>query len=449
MQQLGKLIQNTVKRGLPVLKDGVKISPKIKFSLKDPYILDAIPDNINLKSLEIFENKKLNTVCRVLDDVDSDKIIARYKSFCKKYSTKIEDSLEIASSRTKNLNIYNSAKKDLYYYNFTNDGKIILGQRKHGSKDLEFLSHIKNGEYTPPMLKPNGSYPCTRTSAEQSNKLAKEIINENEHLFDGFRYSGSHAVFNDLGRNIANNTNGAEVVILDRTLDDTLKKTVDTFKNRIKNRNLSEQEKMNELMNFVDEVFSVNKSRIVTDELTAILKTNSPIPNEVLMGELLNSGAGVCRHRSLLTKFLADEIGLQSKIIHGYYRQGGHAWNEIITKDGTYLFDVMQGKIINVSSSGRNLVPQAFDYRITDPKDINKLVSRYFDKKSTVGVIYEGIKAKAPIRTNEAVLTPMDSGYIIEPLSENVMINGKRILEKTKLSVGDFVNLKDVGFQIL
>ena len=88
MQQLGKLIQNAVKRGLPMLKDGGKISPKIKFSLKNPYILDAIPDNINLNSLEIFENKKLNTVCRILDDVDSDKIIARYKSFYKNHRNK-------------------------------------------------------------------------------------------------------------------------------------------------------------------------------------------------------------------------------------------------------------------------------------------------------------------------------------------------------------------------
>lgn len=57
--------------------------------------------------------------------------------------------------------------------------------------------------------------------------------------------------------------------------------------------------------------------------------------------------SGVCRHRSLLFKILADEAGLKSALVRGNYAgssgaRGAHAWNELYLEDGRrVLVDVM------------------------------------------------------------------------------------------------------------
>lgn len=43
---------------------------------------------------------------------------------------------------------------------------------------------------------------------------------------------------------------------MDKTLDTTLVKTIEAFKNRINGKNLSDEQKVNELMLFVDEIFT-------------------------------------------------------------------------------------------------------------------------------------------------------------------------------------------------
>lgn len=58
--------------------------------------------------------------------------------------------------------------------------------------------------------------------------------------------------------------------------------------------------------------------------------------------------AGVCRHRALLFKLLADEAGLRSALVRGIFAPQGppgfaHAWNEIELADGgRLLVDVMR-----------------------------------------------------------------------------------------------------------
>ena len=108
-----------------------------------------------------------------------------------------------------------------------------------------------------------------------------------------------------------------------------------------------------------------------------------------------------------------------------------------------------QDKIFNVGNTSRNITPQVFPYKITNPRDVNGLIPKYFDDNSTVCILYRCVKHKVPIKTSEAILTPTANGYRIEPLSDNVFINGERINCVKELSLGDFVNLKDIGFQIL
>ena len=55
---------------------------------------------------------------------------------------------------------------------------------------------------------------------------------------------------------------------------------------------------------------------------------------EMLLSESV--GSGVCRHRALLFKVLADEAGLDVALVRGNLRStGGHTWNELRLNDGT------------------------------------------------------------------------------------------------------------------
>lgn len=373
--------------------------------------------------------------------------VRRGSSTITKSSGIISDTIELISERVRNIKLYNSDGTRKHLFNFTKNGKINIYQRIYGSEDLQFLEHIKNGQYIQPKIHPEGTFPCTKQGIEQSNKLAKELITENEHFINGYRYCGANANFDNLGINVSRFRNGnQEIVVIDRTLDVTLEKTITAFKNRINRKTLTEEQKMDELMKFVDEVFSVSKSGEETSKYVANMMKEQQV--EVLLGDIINSGAGMCRHRALLTKVLADEMNIKCRFVQGYYNSGGHAWNEIVTKSDTYLFDAMHGNIFNVGNTSRNITPQVFPYKITNPKDVNGLIPKYFDDNSTVGVLYRCIKHKVPIKTSEAILTPTVNGYRIEPLSDNVFINGERINGVKELSFGDFVNLKDIGFQI-
>jgi len=368
-----------------------------------------------------------------------------------KSSDCVSDAISFTSERIRNLRLYtnkcNGVRRHLF--NFTKNGEIKITPRIHGSEDLRFLEHVRTGQYVRPKIHPQGTLPCSKQGIEQSNRLARELINENEYLIDGYRYCGPHAKFDDFGINISRFRNGlSEVVVFDRTLDPTLVKTIDAFKKRINGKYLTDEQKINELMKFVDEVFSVSKSGSQTAENARHLvgwQGNS----EVLLGEIINSGAGVCRHRALLTKVLADEIKLNCRMLQGYYNAGGHSWNEIVIKGDTFLFDAMHGRICNVGNAARNLDPETFLYRITDPKDNARRVYKYLDVDSPVGILYRGVQHKSRITTSDAILTPTATGYIIKPITDKVFVNGENITQAKELIVGDFVNLKDVGFQII
>lgn len=55
-----------------------------------------------------------------------------------------------------------------------------------------------------------------------------------------------------------------------------------------------------------------------------------------------------------------------------------------------------------------------------------------FTNNGEIIVSSRTIGNKLPLKTSEAHLVPCKDGYIIEPLSDKVMINGKRILEKNR-----------------
>ena len=93
--KLGTKLYNHAKRAYPILADGTAIiPPQIKFSLKNPYILETIPDK-KLEELKLFEGKKLKTVCRILDNDNYTQILNRYKKLCSQSKGFSEAELQI------------------------------------------------------------------------------------------------------------------------------------------------------------------------------------------------------------------------------------------------------------------------------------------------------------------------------------------------------------------
>ena len=62
-----------------------------------------------------------------------------------KTSGTTSDTISLTSERIKMLKLYNSSGTRNHLFNFTKNGKIKIEQRVHGSNDLQFLEHIKNG----------------------------------------------------------------------------------------------------------------------------------------------------------------------------------------------------------------------------------------------------------------------------------------------------------------
>ena len=92
---------------------------------------------------------------------------------------------------------------------------------------------------------------------------------------------------------------------------------------------------------------------------------------EVLLGDIINAKppVAVCRHRSLLSKILGDEVGLHIELQRGNWYEngnpnnygGGHAWNVVRFDDGTSaIYDAMHDKIANTTSG--HVDPMADEY---------------------------------------------------------------------------------------
>lgn len=358
------------------------------------------------------------------------------------------DIVEFTSARSKIMQKYRSGINDTLYV-FTNDGQILTLARKNGSDDLKFLEHIKNGIYQKPITQKAGTAPISDDAVKNSNNLAKEIIGENDRFIDGTRYNGVKAKFDISGKNISRfSDGGGEIIIVDRKNDKLLNETINAFKMRLQGKNLSDEQKMQELLKFSDEIFSVEKSGTNLEQLVKNMM-NVQNPQEVYLGQIINSGAGVCRHRALLTKILGDEIGLKTRFISGQYNAGGHAWNEIILGKKTYLFDAMHGNIFDVSDV--NKMPfQTFHYKITDPQNNSKLIAKYFDVNSKAGLMYRYQRNGMKIPTSYGDFIPCDNGYLIQPNSDKILLNGKIISSPTIAKTDDWISINDkIGFSIL
>jgi hypothetical protein len=132
-------------------------------------------------------------------------------------------------------------------------------------------------------------------------------------------------------------TSGREILLVDRPHDPELKRDLEYARSL---SSLTPMERARRLSLYIDEISTPPGGRELLGE--TITNLEREFANEPLrIGDVIEQcHAGVCRHRSLLFKLLADEAGLQSALVRGNYvhlHAGGadpHAWNELRLDDG-------------------------------------------------------------------------------------------------------------------
>jgi hypothetical protein len=190
--------------------------------------------------------------------------------------------------------------------------------------------------------------PAPGPGLDQSNAFrAQHRVSAGETIADGFFDGGRRGSVGSDGLV----TSSREVVVVDRSRDPALRSHLEFARSL---RSLSEGERAVQLSRYVDTLMTPKVYSPAGDvigrgdpEKAVDAWVAQRRGHEVLLGDVGKLGAGVCRHRSLLFKVLADEAGLQVELVRGNMWMpngygGGHAWNEVHLSSGArVIFDVM------------------------------------------------------------------------------------------------------------
>ncbi len=219
----------------------------------------------------------------------------------------------------------------------TNVLAIEIHQASPADDDCFFDLALKTLPATEPRPKVSPA-----AQAAMNDYYQQHYVGPGTKLPDGYLDGGRYMKLDTEGRA----RSGREILIVDRARDDGLAKHLD-FARSTNLLALSPLERTQRLAEYIDRLTTPPGGRRwvgpAVDDLTKEF-ANKPLR----IGDVLDQGqAGVCRHRSLLFKLLADEAGLKSALVRGNYATGGprtgaHAWNEIQLDDGRRLLvDVM------------------------------------------------------------------------------------------------------------
>ncbi len=194
---------------------------------------------------------------------------------------------------------------------------------------------------------PKGPYVASRQSVELSNKyLERDYISENHTILDGFRDGGHSCQFSHFGDVLYSNR---EVVTIDRKLDTYLSNAIKYVKEETAGMN--EQDKVKTIYKVIHQI----SGDFYKSEKRANILAKERQGKEILLGKVFEKECATCRHKALMFKLLADECGLQARMIRGAAFDlsgfGGHAWNEIKLSNGKkLLIDVQNSRIIDLST---------------------------------------------------------------------------------------------------
>jgi len=152
---------------------------------------------------------------------------------------------------------------------------------------------------------------------------------------DGFVDGGRGMQIDEFGYVVS----GREIVTVDRRIDDRLQAHLE-FSHSKELNDLSEVDKATRIARYVDRVFTPLEGRSGCESRSLKYLVGPYRAQRVPLGNVPRlCGAGVCRHRALLFKVMADEAGLNSSLVRGSFLVAektfvGHAWNELFLDDG-------------------------------------------------------------------------------------------------------------------
>lgn len=227
--------------------------------------------------------------------------------------------------------------KDVWRTRGTNVFAIEVHQASAPDEDCFFDLALKT-------VPPDGPRPTVPPGARAAmNAYYKEhFVGPGVLVPDGYVDGGRHMEFDANGRA----ESGREILLVDRAGDSELREQLD-FARSLDSQGLSPLERVQRLAERIDRLTTPPGGRRWVGQAVEDL-THQFANKPVRIGDMVDLGqAGVCRHRSLLFKILADEAGLKSALVRGNYfaddkRGGAHAWNEIYLDDGRRLLvDVM------------------------------------------------------------------------------------------------------------
>lgn len=137
-------------------------------------------------------------------------------------------------------------------------------------------------------------------------------------------------------------TTGREAMVVDRARDAALQRHLE-YARETRSWRVPEREHAALLALYIDRLASPAEGRGATAYACEML-TGEYRGKELLIGQA--AGAGMCRHRALLFKLMADEAGLRATMARGNLGTprdaGGHTWNELVLENGEkVIVDVM------------------------------------------------------------------------------------------------------------
>lgn len=176
--------------------------------------------------------------------------------------------------------------------------------------------------------------------------LRRGYLDFDEVMPDGF-YDGGHSMtFSIQDGRLDVNRGNREFILVNAERDHNLAAKVACAREFVASATML-QARVQMLAMFVSNLFGgsqmvkggdIDFSQLVEEDVQQHFTQVRGVGNAVLLGSL---NYGFCRHRAILFKYLADRLGIPSRLVRGK-QSDWHVWN-IVNIDGkNYVVDVMQ-----------------------------------------------------------------------------------------------------------
>jgi len=220
-------------------------------------------------------------------------------------------------------------------------GRNVLAIEVHQSNELstDLYLDLRLAVKSLPTLLSVQANEDPMASSLRFNSLHK--IDAKSKIPDGFRDGGREMQIDEFGTAISSR----EILHVDRMLDANLAKHLE-YARSDELKKLSPIDRATRIARYVDRIMTPDQGRGVCEIRSEYLSENYA-SRDVLLGDVVDlCGAGVCRHRALLFKLMADEALLSSALVRGNFgtleKSSGHTWNELsLDNQEVMIVDVM------------------------------------------------------------------------------------------------------------